>query len=76
MISVYLLLDSHRSHRFPQIFYLLKSPQISQIHTDFLPLKVPTRISRIFYSFIFKSHADFADDADFFYFFTFLLFYL
>ena len=37
MISVYLLLDSHRSHRFPQIFY----------------------------SFTFKSHADFADDADF-----------
>ena len=31
-------------------------PQISQIPTDFL---------------LFKSHADFADDADFFYFFTF-----
>ena len=31
-------------------------PQISQIPTDFLP---------------YKSHADFADDADFFYLFTF-----
>ena len=45
-------------------------PPISQISTDFLPLKV----TQIFYFFTFKSHADFADDADFlpFYFFTFL----
>ena len=37
-----------------QIFYPLKVPQISQIHTDFF-----------FYFFTFKSHADCADDADF-----------
>ena len=45
-------------------------PPISQIPTDFLPLKV----TQIFYFCTFKSHADFADDADFlpFYSFTFL----
>ena len=46
-----------------------------------LPLKVPTDLTDShrflpFYFFTFKSHADCADDADFFYLFTFLLFYL
>ena len=45
----------HRSHRFSQIFYLLKSPQISQIPTDFLPLKVTqiSQMTQIFYLFTF-----------------------
>ena len=40
------ILASMHTIGFPQIFYLLKSPQISQIPTDFLPFKV-TQISQM-----------------------------
>ena len=66
------LFSSHSSHRFPQFFYLLKSPQISQIPTDFLPFKVLTRISQIPTDFLPLKVTQISQMTQIFYFFTFL----